>query len=48
VAADNELDRLSIAAVQRLLPEIGVDMATVVDVPIDRPRPADERRPGVA
>ena len=44
---DNELDWLSIAAVQRILGEAGVDMADLVEA-TDRPETSDESQHGAA
>lgn len=46
VHGDNEIDWLSIAAVQRILTEAGVDMATLIDV-TDEPS-ADDGHHGAA
>ncbi len=44
----NELDWLSIAAVQRILSEADVDMATSSRLPTTRQRPADYPQHGAA
>jgi bifunctional non-homologous end joining protein LigD len=48
VHGDNQLDWLTIAAVQRLLSEAGIDMADLVEVIDQRPGPVDNPNPGVA
>jgi hypothetical protein len=49
VHGDNEVDWLSIAAVERVLSEAGVDMAALVEAPTVVATPAaDDRRPGAA
>ena len=45
---DNELDWLSIAAVQRILTDAGIDMADLTDVTDQPPAPVDKPRHGVA
>jgi hypothetical protein len=48
VHGDNQLDWLTIAAVQRLLGEAGIDMADLIEVSDPRTGPADNPHPGVA
>ena len=48
VHGDSELDRLSIAAVERILTEAGVDMADLTDVADHPPAPVDTSRHGAA
>ncbi len=45
---DNQLDWLTIAAVQRLLGEAGIDMANLVEVTDQLPGPVANPGPGVA
>jgi bifunctional non-homologous end joining protein LigD len=45
---DNQLDWLTIAAVQRLLGEAGIALAALIEVTDPRPEPADNSHPGVA
>ena len=47
---DNELDWLSIAAVQRILSEAGIDMADLTEAALTEaaPPPADDSRHGAA
>ena len=47
VHGDNETDWLSIAAVERILAEAGIDMADLADVRSE-PRPADKGQHGAA
>jgi hypothetical protein len=48
VHGDNQLDWLTIAAVQRLLGEAGIDLADLIEVTNPQPGPADNPHPGVA
>jgi hypothetical protein len=48
VHGDNEVDWLSIAAVERVLSEAGVDMAALVDAPTMATPAADDRQHGAA
>ena len=48
VHRDNQLDWLTIAAVQRILGEAGIDLADLVEVADPPPRSVDNRHPGVA
>ena len=41
ITGDSEIDWLSIAAVQRLLADAGVDMGTLVDAPVERSEPGE-------
>ena len=48
VHGDNQLDWLTIAAVQRLLSEAGIDLADLIEVTDQPPGPADNASPGLA
>ena len=48
VHRDNQLDWLTIAAVQRILSEAGIDLADLVEDADPPPRSVDNRHPGVA